>query len=146
MAHAFTVCHFRRIHILCTWFRTPKAYVRERFLRLLIPFLFGIITYIPLTTYIRKAGSLSFPEHYRGFFIFDFEHLDRFDGTFTPAHLWFILFLFIFSLAALPQFPGTAQRKRSGDHQSRPPALVACEPVPVGHPAGAGRILGSAWG
>ena len=85
-------------------FRSAGAYVRERFLRLLIPFLFGIITYIPLTTYIRKAGSLSFPEHFLGFFTFDFEHLDGYNGTFTPAHLWFILFLFIFSLAALPIF------------------------------------------
>jgi len=67
--------------------RSSGAYVRERFLRLLIPFLFGIITYIPLTTYIRKAGSVSFLEHYLGFFTFDFEHLDGYNGTFTPAHL-----------------------------------------------------------
>jgi hypothetical protein len=85
-------------------FRSAGTYARERFLRLLIPFLFGIITYIPLTTYIHRSESLSFPEHFLGFFTFDFEHLDGYNGTFTPAHLWFILFLFVFSLAALPIF------------------------------------------
>ena len=85
-------------------FRSAGAYARERFLRLLIPFLVGIVTYIPLTTYIRRAGSLSFPEHYLDFFTFDIERLDGFNGTFTPAHLWFLLFLFVFSLVALPIF------------------------------------------
>ena len=95
-------------------FRSASAYVRERFLRLLIPFLFGVVTYIPLTTYIRRAGSLSFPEHYLGFFTFDLERLDGFNGTFTPAHLWFILFLFVFSLAALPIFLALRSEKGQG--------------------------------
>jgi glucans biosynthesis protein C len=95
-------------------FRSAGAYTRERFLRLLIPFLFGVVTYIPLTTFIHRAGSLSFPEHYLGFFTFDLEHLDGFNGTFTPAHLWFILFLFVFSLAALPLFLGLRTGKGRG--------------------------------
>lgn len=92
-------------------FRSAGAYARGRLLRLLLPFLFGVVTYIPLTTFIRRAGSLSFPEHYLGFFTFDLEHLDGFNGTFTPAHLWFILFLFVFSLAALPIFLGLRTQK-----------------------------------
>ncbi|MEO8355419.1 MAG: hypothetical protein ABI621_05875 [Chloroflexota bacterium] len=47
---------------------------------------------------------LSLPEHYAGFFRFDLEQLDGYNGTFTPAHLWFILFLFVFSLLGLPLF------------------------------------------
>ncbi len=71
---------------------------------LLVPFLFGVLTFIPFTTYVRRLGTLSFWEHYLGFFRFDLEHLDGYSGTFTPAHLWFILFLFVFSLVALPLF------------------------------------------
>lgn len=85
-------------------FRSAGTYIRERILRLLVPFLFGVLTYIPLTTYIRRNGIVSLRDHYLGFFNFDFNHLDGYSGTFTPAHLWFILFLFVFSLVALPLF------------------------------------------
>lgn len=85
-------------------FRSASTYIRERILRLLVPFLFGVLTYIPLTTYIRRNGIVSLRDHYLGFFNFDFNHLDGYSGTFTPAHLWFILFLFVFSLFTLPLF------------------------------------------
>ncbi len=92
-------------------FRSAGAYARERFLRLLVPFIFGVLTYVPLTTYIRRSGDLSFPEHYLGFLRIDGDHLDGYDGSFTPAHLWFILFLFVFSLAGLPLFRALRSEK-----------------------------------
>ena len=95
-------------------FRSAGQYLRERFLRLLVPFLFGVLTFIPFTTYIRRIGSVSLWEHYAGFFRFDFEHLDGYSGTFTPAHLWFILFLFVFSVAALPLFLALRTQKGKG--------------------------------
>jgi len=49
-------------------FRSASAYARERFLRLLLPFLFGLLTYIPLTTYLHRAENLPFPDHYLSFF------------------------------------------------------------------------------
>ncbi len=49
-------------------------------------------------------NTISLWDHYIGFFHFDFNHLDGYNGTFTPAHLWFILFLFVFSLIGLPLF------------------------------------------
>jgi glucan biosynthesis protein C len=85
-------------------FRSAGGYIRERFLRLLVPFVFGVFTFIPLTNYIRRSDILPLSEHYLGFFSFDLEHLDGYNGTFTPAHLWFILFLFVFSLIGLPLF------------------------------------------
>jgi hypothetical protein len=95
-------------------FRSAGQYLRERFLRLLVPFLFGVLTFIPLTTYIRRIGAVSLWEHYAGFFRFDLEHLDGYSGTFTPAHLWFILFLFVFSVAALPLFLALRTEKGKG--------------------------------
>ncbi len=85
-------------------FRSAGQYVRERFLRLLVPFLFGILTFVPLTTYIRRMNTISLCDHYVGFFHLDVNHLDGYNGTFTPAHLWFILFLLVFSFVALPLF------------------------------------------
>jgi acyltransferase-like protein len=95
-------------------FRSTGQYIRERFLRLLVPLLVGIVTFIPLTTYIHRMDTLSFSEHYIGFFHFDVNHLDGYNGTFTPAHLWFILFLFVFSLIGLPLFMMLRTEKGKG--------------------------------
>ena len=85
-------------------FRSAGPYIKERFLRLLVPFLFGVLTFIPFTTYIHRSNLLSLRDHYVGFFHLDVNHLDGYNGMFTPAHLWFILFLFVFSLVGLPLF------------------------------------------
>lgn len=94
-----------------TWFalgkRTAGEYARERFLRLLVPALFGFATLIPFMTYFHnfgKAGALSFWQAYPRFFTLNMNDLGGLNGTFTPAHLWFILFLFVFSLLAIPVF------------------------------------------
>lgn len=84
--------------------RSVGAYIRERFLRLLIPLTFGILTFVPFTIYIQHSDVLSPPEGYTKFFHIDLAHLDGMNGAFTPAHLWFILYLFGFSLVALPIF------------------------------------------
>jgi hypothetical protein len=92
-----------------------------------VPFIFGVLTFIPITTYIRRSNLISFTEHYAGFFRFDLEHLDGYNGTFTPAHLWFILFLFIFSLIGLPLF--LALRTEKGKRVINALAAVAQAPV-----------------
>lgn len=84
--------------------RSAGQYVRERFLRLFIPLAFGILTFVPFTIYIQHSDVLSLQEGYTGFFRIDLNQLDGMNGAFTPAHLWFILFLFVFSLVGLPLF------------------------------------------
>jgi surface polysaccharide O-acyltransferase-like enzyme len=84
--------------------RSAGGYIRERFLRLFIPLAFGILTFVPLTIYIQHSQRLSLREGYAGFFHIDLNQLDGMNGTFTPAHLWFILYLFVFSLVGLPIF------------------------------------------
>src|SRR5258706_8102802 len=85
-------------------FRSAGQYIRERFLRLLVPLIFGILTFCPLTIYIQHSNMLSLQEGYIGFFHVDLNHLDGMNRSFTPAHLWFILYLFVFSLVGLPLF------------------------------------------
>ena len=85
--------------------RTTKAFINERFHKLLIPFISGIQLLIPIQTlYARKffygyTGGLL--ENYKYFFT-HFTDLSGYDGGFTPGHLWFILFLLIISLVSLP--------------------------------------------
>lgn len=95
-------------------FRTAGEYLRERFMRLLVPLIFGILTFVPFTIYIQHSQVLSLQEGYLGFFHIDFEHLDGMNGSFTPAHLWFILYLFVFSLAGSPIFIWLRSEKGKG--------------------------------
>jgi hypothetical protein len=92
--------------------KTPKAshcnnignFIKERFLRLLLPFVTGMIVYVPLMSYIadfvHNGYDNGYFAHYKIFFtrITDFGGAD---GGLTPAHLWFLLFLFVISLSSL---------------------------------------------
>lgn len=87
--------------------REAGQYFKERFLKLLIPAISGIIFIIPPITYITliaKGNSVDFWHHFINFWQFGNADLTGTDGKFTPAHLWFLLFLFVFSLTGLPFF------------------------------------------
>ena len=89
--------------------RSGGEYSRERFKRLLIPFVFGVLVLIPPQSYL---GLLNHSDYAKSFFTWfpNFFHLqtDDIDGYFlgghTWGHLWFILHLFVYSLIALPLF------------------------------------------
>ncbi|MBN1635266.1 MAG: acyltransferase [Deltaproteobacteria bacterium] len=96
-----------------TWyalhFRSPAKYAGERFKRLFLPFVFGVLILIPPQSYcglLNHAGtSLSYLEWYPQFFILNLEDLEGYYlGGHTWGHLWFILHLFVYSLAGLPLF------------------------------------------
>lgn len=87
--------------------RSVNQFIKERFKRLLIPAVYGITFLIPPMTYIyriSKGDHLSFLTHLKHFFTNAPGDLSGITGAFTPAHLWFILFLFVFSLAGIPLF------------------------------------------
>jgi len=84
--------------------REGGQYIKERFLKLLMPAITGLIVIIPPITYIAlisKGISVSFGQHFINFWQFENADLTGMDGKFTPAHLWFLLFLFVFSLIGL---------------------------------------------
>lgn len=95
---------------MSTWFalakRTAGQYLVERVKRLLTPLFFGILLLMPPTTYLTRlwrGETVDFWQHYLGFFArIDFSDLSGYAGTFTPGHLWFLLFLMLFSLMTLP--------------------------------------------
>ena len=99
-----------------SWYALQKRdagqYRRERVLRLLVPLLFGLIVIVPPQAYIARlmqgwSGSYF---SFLGSYFTNFSDLSGYYGTFTPAHLWFILYLFIISMAMLPLM--TAIRRR----------------------------------
>lgn len=97
--------------------RRAGQYVRERFLKLLIPAVAGIVLIIPPITYIAllsNGESVGFWQHFVDFWQFKGANLGGLDGKFTPAHLWFLLYLFVFSLIGLPFFTLFKQDKVIG--------------------------------
>lgn len=90
-----------------TWFalefRTGKKYVKERIYRLLIPLIFGILLLIPPQSYFENIQKISysgtFPEFYPQFFEGIYPK-----GNLHWGHLWFLFYLFIFSLVSLNLF------------------------------------------
>lgn len=81
--------------------RGYSAFMRERFLRLGIPLLFGLLVLNPVLSYIadltHNGFSGGFFMHYRIYFS-RFTDLTGYDGGFTLGHLWFVFILLIISL------------------------------------------------
>lgn len=89
--------------------RNTGSFLLERVKKLLIPAVFTILVLVPPMTYITQLShgkNIAFWQHFMGFFRFDAVDLSGINGTFTPAHAWFILFLIIFSVISLPLFIG----------------------------------------
>jgi peptidoglycan/LPS O-acetylase OafA/YrhL len=101
-----------------SWFalqrRTARTYISERFYRLVIPFIAGIILFSPIEYYcenmnkIQRGLQTSFQGFLSVFSAFN-PLLMRYPG-FSPRwfgqgyHLWFLGFLFSFALITLPFF------------------------------------------
>jgi glucans biosynthesis protein C len=81
-----------------------RSYLTERFKRLMIPFLFGIIIIVPPQVYFERLQKGEFTGSYLQFFPHYFDGLYFFDGNFSwiGHHLWFLLVLFVISAMTLP--------------------------------------------
>lgn len=85
--------------------RLAKEYVKERISKLLIPFVFGILLLIPMQTYFAEKFHNNYKGGYFKQYILFFTKktdLTGYFGGFTPGQLWFIIYLFVISLIALP--------------------------------------------
>ncbi len=85
--------------------RTPGQFMKERFLRLAIPFLLGILLIVPIQGYLASVQQYGYTGGYVPFllaYFTDFSDLTGYTGSFTPAHLWFLLFLYVISAGLLP--------------------------------------------
>ena len=87
--------------------RTGAQYLLERVQRLLVPLAFGVLIIVPPQGYtpcsrIKRipaacSRTIRVSSRSKG-------DLTGYFGDFTPGHLWFILFLVVFSVVALPLF------------------------------------------
>lgn len=88
--------------------RRAGAYVGERFKRLLVPFIFAVPVLVLPQTWLayrwHGKGDLCYWEYFPLFFTTAEGDLGGYQGGFSPGPLWFVLFLFAFSLVGLPLF------------------------------------------
>lgn len=85
--------------------RTPRQYIKERVCKLFVPLISGILLLVPIQTFYAEKFHNGYNDGYFHQYILFFTKetdLTGYTGGFTPAQLWFILYLFIISLIALP--------------------------------------------
>lgn len=95
-------------------FRTAGRFVTERILRIFLPFaILGLFVTSPPQIYLDRLTHSQFTGTFFEFFPHYFDGFVEFGGNFAwhGMHLWYLLYLFLFSLIALPLF---LPRKKTG--------------------------------
>jgi glucan biosynthesis protein C len=109
--HAWHMPLFFLLAGASTWFalrfRSGSQYAKERLVRLLIPFVFGVLVLIPPQSYLGLRLHSGYAKPYFQWYPHFFQLIPQdMDGYFlgghTWGHLWFIFHLFVYSLVALP--------------------------------------------
>jgi glucan biosynthesis protein C len=88
--------------------RTTMQFLKERFLRLIIPYIAGVLILIPPMVYITDFSRSSVHCSYVTFYLQFFENFDFSVGLGIihrlGGHLWFLPFLFLASAVTVPFF------------------------------------------
>ena len=123
MALLFVIAGFSTFHALQK--RPAQDYIKERVLRLFVPLIFGLVLIVPVQGYVaslqHEGLTGSYLQFLTGYFV-DSHDISGYTGGFTPAHLWFILYLFVISLCLLPLL--LKLRTPQAGHATRPWLLL----------------------
>jgi peptidoglycan/LPS O-acetylase OafA/YrhL len=84
--------------------RKPLAFLGERFVRLFIPLAFAMMFTIPFQVYFEWLQTGRITSSYAEFYPSVWEFVPYPDGSFTWSHLWFVVYLFVFTLLLWPLF------------------------------------------
>jgi len=92
--------------------RTQTEFIKERSKRLMIPYIFGICTILSIQVYYETLFGNDYLPSFEGnflefYFLHYFTHGFYYMGGFFPLtgiYLWYLLFLFIFTLVCLKLF------------------------------------------
>ena len=91
------------------------AFVRSRSARLLIPLLFGVIAVIPPQPWVELAGQHGYAQNFGHFWFNDYFRFGTLDGIILPTwqHLWFVVYLFAYTLLAVAALVLVPKRARA---------------------------------
>ena len=84
--------------------RSVGAFAGERVVRLFIPLLFAMFFTIPFQVYFEwmQTGRIAMP--YSQFYPSVWKLVPYPDGSLTWSHMWFVVYLFVFSMLLIPVF------------------------------------------
>ena len=89
-----------------SWFalesKEANTYINERIKRLLVPLTFGMLIIVPPQVYIERIKNQQFQGSFIDFYP-NFQGIYP-DGNLSWHHLWFLAYLFVFSMLLLPLF------------------------------------------
>ncbi|HWR22793.1 MAG TPA: acyltransferase family protein [Feifaniaceae bacterium] len=92
--------------------RAPGEYVKERVLRLAVPFLFGVVFIVPIQGYLARVQQYGYTGGYLNFlpsYFTDFSDLTGYTGGFTPELAAWLMILTLLGLSqAYCNKPGKA--------------------------------------
>ena len=91
------------------------AFVRSRSARLLIPLAFGIVVVIPPQPWIELMGQHGYAQGLLHFWTADYFRFGALDGIILPTwqHLWFVVYLFAYTLLAVAALVLVPERART---------------------------------
>jgi len=107
--------------------RSVGEFVKERVSKLLIPLAAGVFLVIPAQTYYAERFHNDYVGSYFAQYILFFTaptDLTGYNGGFTPGQLWFLAYLFVISLAAIPLI--LLYRKMKQPDVSKLPMPIIC--------------------
>jgi len=82
-------------------FRENHEFITERFFRLIVPLIFGILVFIPPQLYFERLHEGTWDQGFWDFYPMFFQGIYP-SGNLSWHHLWFLPYLFVISLMALP--------------------------------------------
>jgi len=115
--------------------RSLRAYLKERVFKLLIPFIFGLLLVVPTQTYFAEKFHNGYTGTYWQQYLLFFTKetdLTGYSGGFTPGHLWFVFYLFMVLLLALPLMLACQRSKKQLLFEKLPlPCVCLCFVIPL---------------
>jgi len=114
--------------------RSVKEYIKERVLRLLIPFISAVVLLNPILAYVGMEFHynipISFFNYYPTYFT-TITDLTGYTGGLTMGHVWFILYLFIVSIIGLVVIKLVKDRIDLSNKELSLPILILLGLIPV---------------
>jgi len=84
--------------------RSVLSFFGERVVRLFIPLLFAMFFLTPLQVYFERLQKGEINGSYWSFYPTVWDFIPYPEGTLTWSHMWFVVYLFVFTILLLPVF------------------------------------------
>ena len=110
---------------------TAAGFIRDKVLRLLVPFIVGMFTHVAYCVYLERISHNQFVGSFIAFYPHYFDGMYGYGGNFAwmGLHLWYLQMLFVFTLVCFPLFrllkgSGRSFLSRLGDSLAMPGVIL----------------------